>query len=91
MQFNFLFKAMRCIQKLKNICFGILAYISGIIHPYIAAPNHKSLVSFKYPIVLLLIDGKKLGVFIVSHCEVESKQDLCWFPSHCVNLEGLRS
>ena len=31
--------------------------------------------------------GKTGGnVFIVSHCEVESKQDLCWFPSHCVDL-----
>lgn len=34
---------------------------------------------------MLLVDGKR-GVFIVSHCEVESKQDLCWFPSHCVDL-----
>lgn len=38
-------------------------------------------------IVTVVLCGKKVGdVFIVSHCEAASKQDLCWFPSHCVDL-----
>ena len=26
------------------------------------------------------------NMFVISHCEVWSKQDLCWFPLHCADL-----
>lgn len=49
---------------------------------------HKICVILTYLLCFWLLWENGGNVFIASHCFVESKQDLCWFPFHCVKLGG---